>query len=155
MKRKSLADMGCPIARTLDVVGEWWTLLIVRDALVGATRFEEFRKTGIADNILSTRLDLLVREGIMERRAYQDHPPRHEYILTDKGLDLLPVIVALGTWGLKWTEGGGRPPQLLHTRCGSEVGIDFRCPTCGETVGPGEIRVIKRSVPEAVHATAP
>ena len=149
MRRKSFADMACPIARSLDIVGEWWTLLIIRDALVGATRFEEFRKTGIADNILSARLDLLVREGILERRAYQERPPRHEYLLTEKGRDLLPVIVALAKWGLRWTDTTGQPPRLIHTRCGLEVGLDFQCPTCGEMVGPGEIRVERHSTPSA------
>jgi DNA-binding HxlR family transcriptional regulator len=150
MKRKRFADMTCPIARSLDVVGEWWTLLIIRDALAGATRFDEFRKTGIADNILSARLELLVREGILERRAYQEHPPRHEYLLTEKGRDLLPVIVALAKWGSSWTDAPGDPPRLIHTRCGSEVGLDFHCPTCGEAVAPGEIRVERRSAPSVV-----
>ena len=143
MRRKSFADMRCPIARLLDIVGEWWTLLIVRDALVGARRYEEFRETGIADNILSTRLDLLVREGIFERRAYQEHPPRHEYVLTDKGHDLLPVIVALGMWGLRWTDGPGTAPRLLHIRCGAEVTAAFHCPTCDEAVLPHDIEVRK------------
>jgi DNA-binding HxlR family transcriptional regulator len=110
VRRKSFADMLCPIARSLNVVGEWWTLLIVRDAFDGARRFEDFRATGIADNILSTRLDLLVREGILERQAYQEHPPRYEYLLTEKGRELLPIIVALGVWGLRWTDGPKAPP---------------------------------------------
>lgn len=114
MRRKSFAGMPCPIARSLDVVGEWWTLLIVRDALDGARRFDDFRKSGIADNILSARLDLLVREGILERQAYQEHPPRYEYVLAEKGRDLLPVIVALGVWGLRWTEGPSAPPERLR-----------------------------------------
>jgi DNA-binding HxlR family transcriptional regulator len=113
MRRKSFAGMPCPIARTLNVVGEWWTLLIIRDAFDGARRFEDFRATGIADNILSARLDLLVREGILERQAYQEHPPRHEYLLTAKGRELLPVIVALGVWGLRWTDGPKAPPERL------------------------------------------
>lgn len=141
MRRKSFAGVACPIARTLDVVGEWWTLIIVRDALLGVRRFEEFRRTGIADNILSARLELLVREGILERRAYRQHPPRHEYLLTEKGRDLLPAILALARWGRKWTDTTALPPQLLHTRCGSEVGLDLRCPTCGELVPPGEIEL--------------
>ncbi len=145
MKRKSFAEMPCPIARSLNIVGEWWTLLIVRDALIGARRFEEFRNTGIADNILSARLDLLVREGIFERRAYQEHPPRHEYLLTEKGHELLPVVVALGMWGLKWTEGAGRAPQLLHTRCGCEVSAAFKCTTCDEMVHPKEIQILHRN----------
>jgi len=145
MKRKSFADMPCPIARSLNIVGEWWTLLIVRDALVGARRFEEFRNTGIADNILSARLDLLVREGILERQLYQEHPPRHEYLLTQKGRDLLPVVVALAGWGMKWTDTPAQPPHLLHTRCGSEMGFDFRCPTCDQIASPGEIEVRRRT----------
>jgi len=94
MKRKRFTEMPCPIARTLDIVGEWWTLLIVRDALVGARRFDEFRSSGIADNILASRLELLVSEGILERRLYQDHPPRYDYLLPAKRRDLLPVVIA-------------------------------------------------------------
>jgi DNA-binding HxlR family transcriptional regulator len=112
MKRKNLAGMVCPIARTLNVVGDWWTLLVVRDALDGARRFDDFRASGIADNILSARLELLVNEGIFERQPYQEHPPRYEYVLTDKGNDLMPVLVALGIWGLRWTPGPGMPPSV-------------------------------------------
>jgi DNA-binding HxlR family transcriptional regulator len=97
----------------LDVVGEWWTLLIVRDALLGARRFEEFCNIGIAENILSARLDRLVQEGILERRAYQEHPRRHEYVLSEKGRDLLPVIAALGMWGLKWVSAEATPQRVL------------------------------------------
>lgn len=154
MRRKSFAEMSCPIARTLDIVGEWWTLLIVRDALVGVRRFDDFRKTGIADNILSARLDLLVHEGILERRAYQEHPLRHEYVLTEKGHDLLPVIAGLGTWGLKWTDVGAQLPRFLHSRCGAEVEPAYRCPSCGETVPPSDIRV-ERAQQLTAPAAAP
>src|SRR5690349_12513843 len=109
MKRKRFTEMTCPIARSLDVVGEWWTLLIIRDALAGTTRFEDFRKIGIADNILSARLELLVAEGILERRAYRERPLRHEYVLTEKGRDLLPVVMALARWGLRWTDAPDEP----------------------------------------------
>ena len=158
MKRKRFTQMACPIARTLDIVGEWWTLLIVRDALVGATRFEQFRASGIADNILSSRLELLVDEGILERRLYQEHPPRYEYLLTEKGRDLLPVVVALGAWGMKWTDTTARGPRLLHIPCGTEVGFDFHCPTCGRTAPPREIEVFRPGAPlpgETVTAAAP
>jgi DNA-binding HxlR family transcriptional regulator len=148
LRRKSFAEMTCPIARTLDIVGEWWTLVIVRDAFLGARRFDEFRKSGIADNILSTRLDLLVREGILERRSYQEHPPRFEYLLTEKGRDLLPVIVALGKWGLKWTEGTCTPPHFLHERCGTDIAMSFFCPTCNVPVQSSDVRV-ERAVPVA------
>src|SRR5579885_2528560 len=149
MRRKSFAEMACPIARTLDIVGEWWTLLIVRDALVGARRFDEFRRSGIADNILSSRLELLVREGILARQCYQEHPPRHEYVLTDKGHDLLPVVVALGMWGLKWTEGPGRAPRILPARWGADVSPTFLCSSCGAAVPPGEIRLERRATETA------
>lgn len=141
MKRKRFTEMPCPIARTLDIVGEWWTLIIVRDALVGARRFDEFRASGIADNILSARLDLLVSEGILEKSLYQEHPPRYEYLLTDKGRDLLPVILALGAWGLKWTDTTAKSPELRHTRCGSELGFDLHCSTCEEVISPRDIEV--------------
>jgi DNA-binding HxlR family transcriptional regulator len=135
--------MECPIARTLDIVGEWWTLLIVRDALVGARRFEEFRRSGIADNILSARLDALVREDILERRRYQDHPPRFEYTLTEKGHDLLPVVIALGKWGLRWTDVQVTPPQIVHRTCGSDVRPDLFCASCGKMALPAEVTLLR------------
>ena len=85
MRNTSLSAMACPAARALDVVGEWWTLLIIRDALRGARRFEEFKRAGISDNILTTRLRRLVKEGIFERSRYQQRPDRYEYLLTAKG----------------------------------------------------------------------
>ncbi|TMC09079.1 MAG: helix-turn-helix transcriptional regulator [Chloroflexi bacterium] len=118
MRRTSLAEMPCPVARTLDVVGEWWTLLIVRDALLGARRFEDFKATGIADNILSARLRRLVDEGVLERVPYQERPERHEYVLTAKGRALGTVVQALRSWGLRWT-----------------------CPHCDRPVGAGELEV--------------
>jgi DNA-binding HxlR family transcriptional regulator len=145
MKRKRFEDSSCPIARTLDIVGEWWTLLIVRDALLGARRFEEFRRSGIADNILSSRLDLLVRENIFDRRQYQEHPPRYEYALTDKGSDLLPVVVALGRWGLRWTDVDGSPPELIHRSCGSEIGPDLFCESCARRAAPAEVQLTRAS----------
>jgi DNA-binding HxlR family transcriptional regulator len=146
--------MSCPIARTLEIVGEWWTLLIIRDALLGSRRFEEFRQIGIADNILSARLELLVREGILERKAYQEHPLRYEYLLTEKGRDLLPVIASMGRWGIKWTGTTSLPPQFLHTRCGSEIGLDLLCANCGVLVPPDEIRLLRRGGLGATTAEA-
>jgi DNA-binding HxlR family transcriptional regulator len=149
MKRKRFGDMSCPIARTLDVVGEWWTLLIIRDALLGARRFEEFRRSGIADNILSARLDLLVRENILERRQYQEHPPRYEYALTEKGYDLLPVVIALGKWGLRWTDVEGSPPQLIHRACGTEIAPDLNCNACGRKAPPNEVQLVRAAGPRS------
>lgn len=100
MQRTNFADMPCPIARALDRVGEWWSMLILRDALAGVTRFDVFQKRlGIAPNMLSRRLDGLVAAGLMERRRYSERPPRDEYVLTQCGRDFQPVLHALLAWG--------------------------------------------------------
>lgn len=100
MQRKSFGDMPCPIARSLERVGEWWSILILRDAYLGLTQFDQFQKSlGIAPNMLTRRLNALVENGLLERRLYQDHPPRHEYVLTARGRDFRPVLWALLAWG--------------------------------------------------------
>src|SRR5438270_1931375 len=142
MRKVSLAEMPCPIARTLDVVGEWWTLIIVRDAFRGAARFEDFRQVGIADNILAARLKRLVLEGVMERRLYQEHPERYEYHLTEKGKDLLTVIGAMALWGLKWTEGPDVMNRMTHAECGHGVTLRAYCEDCGRIIERSEISVL-------------
>ena len=100
MQRKSFADMPCPIARSLERVGEWWSILILRDAFAGMTRFDEFQKSlGIAPNMLTRRLAALVEAGLLERHRYSEHPPRDEYLLTERGRDFRPVLVAMLAWG--------------------------------------------------------
>jgi DNA-binding HxlR family transcriptional regulator len=100
MQRTRFSSMDCPIARSLDRVGEWWSILILRDALGGMTRFEEFLKSlAIAPNMLTRRLNALVEAGLLERRRYSDHPPRHEYIVTARGRDFRPVLIALIAFG--------------------------------------------------------
>jgi len=102
MDHKSFGDMTCPIARSLDKVGEWWSILILRDAYRGKTRFDEFQKNlGIGTNTLTRRLNQLVEEGMFERRQYSDRPPRFEYVLTDAGRDFQPVLEAFIAWGNK------------------------------------------------------
>src|SRR5437870_1994687 len=102
MERKSFGKMACPIARSLERVGEWWSILIIRDALHGFTRFDEFQKSlNIALNMLTRRLSALVDAGLLERRRYSERPPRYEYVLTEMGRDVRPVIVAMFTWGNK------------------------------------------------------
>lgn len=125
--------MSCSVAASLEEVGDWWTLLIIRDALLGLRRFEDFQGSlGIARNILSNRLERLVRSGILERRAYQDHPPRREYRLTEKGRDLLPVIVTLMQWGDRWLWPPGQHPfRLIHEDCGQETQARLVCQECG------------------------
>ena len=110
MERTSFAHMACPIARSLEHVGEWWSMLILRDAFAGLTRFEEFRENlGIAPNMLARRLAALVEAGLLERRRYQQHPPRDEYLLTERGRDFRPVLAALVAFGRRHFAAPGRP----------------------------------------------
>jgi DNA-binding HxlR family transcriptional regulator len=128
------AAMPCPIARTLDIVGEWWSLLIVRDALVGAKRFDEFARSGISESTLATRLKRLTKAGILKRKLYQRSPDRYEYTLTEKGRELGAVILALRGWGLRWTKGAPNT-AIIHEGCGGELGISVSCQKCGEEPG--------------------
>jgi DNA-binding HxlR family transcriptional regulator len=103
MQHRSFAEARCPIARSLDLVGEWWSILILRDAFRGVRRFDDFQASlGIARNLLSRRLKRLVAAGLLETRPYSERPPRHEYRLTDKGRDLYPVLMTLLHWGTRW-----------------------------------------------------
>ena len=131
------------MARTIDVIGEWWTPLIVRDAFFGLRRFEEFQRSlGLARNILAARLDRLVETGIMERQPYQEHPPRDEYVLTEKGRDLFPVIAALLAWGDRWMDDGAGPPLLLMHECGEAATLQATCDRCGEPMSLANIRPV-------------
>jgi DNA-binding HxlR family transcriptional regulator len=138
MRHASLAAQPCPIARTLDLVGEWWTLLIVRDALLGARRFDDFKATGIADNILSARLKRLTEAGILKRRRYQTHPDRYEYLLTEKGSALAPVVLALRAWGKRFTKGRDTS-DIVHKGCGGDVELGFACAQCGRPIERTEV----------------
>ena len=136
VERTSFAGMNCSIARTLEIVGEWWTPLILRDAFLGLSRFEEFQGSlGIARNVLTKRLATLVQAGIMERHRYQDHPERFEYRLTEAGRELFPIVVSLLQWGDRWTAGEAGPPLLLvHEPCGQPGGGMLVCSYCGEEI---------------------
>ena len=125
---------NCSIARALEIVGERWTLLILREAFLRTTRFDGFHEhLGIARNILQSRLTLLVDEGLFERRAYQDRPPRFEYVLTPAGTDLLPVMLALLQWGDHHRAPDGPPTLILHRGCGGAVTPVLACEGCGAT----------------------
>lgn len=122
MKRASYADMPCPLAQTLERVGEWWTLLILRDAFQGVRRFGDFeRRLGIAKNVLSSRLKGLVEAGILERRPSKTDAREVEYRLTDRGKDLLPVLVALSQWGERWVYQGQAPRQFVNRHTGARI----------------------------------
>jgi len=130
----------CSVAGSLEVVGERWTLLIVRDAFMGARRFEDFQhRTGMARNVLTARLGRLVEEGIFKRVAYQDHPLRYEYRLTEKGIDLWPVVISLLQWGDRHIYPGRAPVLLAHKRCGGAVDEHRICETCGAKLGPRDV----------------
>jgi DNA-binding HxlR family transcriptional regulator len=119
MQRKSFGNMQCPVARSLDRVGEWWSILILRDAFVGMTRFDEFQKSlNIAPNILTRRLVALVEAGMLERRLYCDRPPRYEYVLTERGRDFRPVLISLQTWGNRHFAPEGLSVMLVDARTG-------------------------------------
>ncbi|MFN3006208.1 winged helix-turn-helix transcriptional regulator [Mycolicibacterium wolinskyi] len=148
MPKQSFGDISCSIARAVDVVGQRWTPLILRDLFAGLTRFEDIRRDlGIASNVLTARLDELESHGIVERRQYQTAPVRYEYLLTEKGRDLYPVIATLVAWGDKWLAGADGPPALLrHNTCGRITTAKTVCAECGEvldadtttaTPGPG------------------
>ncbi len=132
----------CSIARTLDVVGERWSLLIVRDALfAGVTRFGDFQHNlGVATNVLASRLDSFVAAGIMERRRYSERPPQDEYVLTEKGRDLGPALMALTAWGDRWASPDGPPILYGHATCGGALHQELVCATCG-TVDASEVVV--------------
>src|ERR1700688_3651718 len=119
MQRKSFGSMPCPIARSLERVGEWWSMLILRDALHGFTRFDQFQKSlGIAPNMLTRRLNALVEAELLERRSYSEHPPRDGYVLTSRGRDFHPVIVARLAWGNKHFAPEGASVLLVAARTG-------------------------------------
>jgi DNA-binding HxlR family transcriptional regulator len=120
MQRTSFGSMQCPIARSLERVGEWWSILILRDALHGLTRFDQFQKSlDIAPNMLARRLSGLVEAGLMQRRLYSKHPPRHEYVLTERGRDFRPVLLALLAWGNKHFAGEGESVLLANAKTGA------------------------------------
>jgi len=135
-------DDACSIARTLDVIGDRWTLLILRDAFKCVRRFDDLqRDLGIARNILTDRLQKLVDRGVLSKTPYQARPVRYEYRLTPKGRDLSPALVALMHWGDKWLSEEGRPPLVLaHKTCGEAVDQRFICWTCDETVTPAGLQ---------------
>ncbi len=133
MRWGDIGDMTCSVARTLSVVGDRWTLLILRDAFLRTRRFEDFQASlGITRHRLADRLRKLADAGIFERVRYQERPPRFEYKLTEKGRDLYPVIVSLVGWGDRWMAGKAGPPiELVHRSCGRHVMPVLTCPDCG------------------------
>ena len=146
MRWDSVKEMNCSVARTLSIVGERWTMLILREAFLGRHRFDEFQHgTGIARNILSSRLRDLVRDGIFERARSEGAPGRVEYRLTKKGFDLYPVLAAMMRWGDTWLcDEAGPPMTLIHRLCGARTAPEMVCSNCGERLAAREVVAIPR-----------
>jgi DNA-binding HxlR family transcriptional regulator len=146
------SEQVCSAARALEVIGERWTLLIVRDAFLGVRRFDEFQRSlGVARNVLQARLERLVEAGILERVRYQERPERFEYKLTPKGLDLWPVLVSLLAWGDRHMAPDGPPVLLEHRDCGGHVNDRRICDACGALLEPRDVRA-RRGPALADHA---
>jgi len=138
MAWSEVGETVCPIARSLAVVGDRWTVLILRELFLGSRRFEEFQaQTGMSSHLLSTRLKRLEADGIVARKPYSDRPLRHEYKLTEKGLDLYPLLLSLKVWGEKWTglEAQAEPAlTITHRACGHKPELHITCPSCDTNV---------------------
>ncbi len=145
MSRASLDDMNCSIARTLDVIGDAWTPLILRDVAVGITRFDAIqRDLGISRKVLSERLAALVAHDVLQRVPYQDKPARFDYYPTEKGADLSFVLLAMQAWGNRWAFGEDGPPILIrHEACGELIEAVPACSSCGERLNVADITPLR------------
>jgi DNA-binding HxlR family transcriptional regulator len=143
VRRKSFEAMNCSVAQTLEVVGEWWSMLIVRDLFLGVTRFDDFQsRLGISRNVLTERLEHLMSRGVVERRAYQDRPLRYDYVLTEKGRDLWLVLAAMRQWGDRWEAPDGAPVVALHQACDHPIDVIGACEHCGVQVERSDYRLV-------------
>ncbi len=149
MRHTSLNEMSCPIARSLDRVGEWWSILILRDALRGVTRFDDFRRSlGVAPNMLTRRLAALVDAGLLERRRYSEHPPRDEYVPTDRGRDFRPVLLALLAWGNRHFAPEGPSVEIVHALTGAVADPMLVDRHTGLPIDGPDYRTVYRRPPE-------
>jgi DNA-binding HxlR family transcriptional regulator len=129
----------------VDLLGDWWTPLLLRDAMYGVRRFDDFeRSLGVSRNVLSQRLTRLVDEGVLDKVAYQDRPARYEYRLTAKGRDLFGVLAALMAWGDRWLAPDGPPVTLRHTTCGQVTSAVVTCSECGDPLTLRDVHPLPR-----------
>jgi DNA-binding HxlR family transcriptional regulator len=144
MRQTSFAHMHCSLAQALDLIGDWWTPLILRDLFLGLDRFDDLATDlGISRNLLTTRLAELVEHGIVERRRYSERPPRDRYVLTQAGRELAPIFAALTAWGDRWAQPEGGPPvRFEHTLCNHTFKPVVTCSNCGKPVAPDDLRVL-------------
>jgi DNA-binding HxlR family transcriptional regulator len=140
MERKSFSDMRCSIAQCLEIIGEWWSMLIIRDAFLGVSRFDDFQKRlGISRNVLNQRLAHLSDAGVLDRVPYREHPPRFEYRLSEKGRDLWPILSAMREWGDRYAAPEGPPVLALHKTCGQVIGVVPTCSACGSPIDARDV----------------
>lgn len=144
MERTSFAEMRCSLSRALELVGDWWSPLILRDLFLDIRRFDELvQDLGISRNLLTRRLNALVEAGVVERRAYQERPTRYDYALTEAGRDLVPALLALTAWGDRWAAPAeGAPMLFVHKRCGLRFRPRVTCSKCGEPIGAADVVVV-------------
>ena len=144
MQRTQFGEMACSIARTIDVLGEPWSPLIVRNIYIGITRFDQLQQSlGVSRKVLAERLRWLTETGVLDQREYSRRPPRHEYVLTAKGLELFEVLMVMVRWGDKWLAGQAGPPVLYrHHACGQISHVEVRCSECGQPMRATDIDVL-------------
>jgi DNA-binding HxlR family transcriptional regulator len=142
VKRTDTSDWPCTVARSVDVLGDHWNLLLIRQACLGTRRFDDFHAAlGIGRNILTQRLARLVDEGILTKVPYQENPARFEYRLTDKGRDVYPILAAMAAWGERWLTGPERTPLVLHhTTCDHDMRAVVVCSECEEPIDVRQVR---------------
>jgi DNA-binding HxlR family transcriptional regulator len=152
MRWSEIDQQDCSVAKALSVVGDRWTMLILKEAFMRVRRFEDFQeRTGAPRPVLAERLKDLVDDGVLERRAYSERPTRYEYRLTEKGRDLWPVLVSLLRWGDRWMGGRKGPPvELHHKGCDHAMYPELACPECGEWLQATDVRATMRRQPTAV-----
>ena len=143
MQRTRFGEMPCSIARTLEIAGEPWSPLIVRDVWVGINRFEDLhRSLGISRKVLAERLRWLVAHGVLQTRPYSARPPRREYVLSEKGRGFVEVLMAMTAWGDRWAAGEEGPPvRLRHRECGHHTHGELRCAQCGEPLRADNVEI--------------
>ncbi|MEU5781642.1 winged helix-turn-helix transcriptional regulator [Micromonospora lupini] len=144
MQRTQFSAMACSIARTLDVIGEPWSPLILRDVYAGTHRFEQLQRSlGVSRKVLAERLNWLVEQGVLVRREYSTRPVRHEYLLTDKGMELCDLLLVMVRWGDRWTAGKAGPPVLYrHHTCGRTSHVELRCSECEQPMRATDIELL-------------
>jgi len=140
MRRKDFSQIECSIARAADEIGDPWSLLLLRHAFLGVRRFADFEVAlEIPPNTLSSRLSVLQKKGLLRRTKYENHPPRYEYELTERSLDLLPLIVSLAVWGSRWKAPAGPPFELVDAESGQVLDPVFVDRRSGKTIEPGQV----------------